>query len=108
MAVCGEFDGDRRLISESLDRAFAAEGAEVSVSECRARLKVLRGVLMDLPRHALRLLRRIEKQIRRAIGADQPSPGWAEALPASLCHWRLPGNRIERPPDHRLPALPST
>ena len=93
------FDVDRSLISESLDRAVSADCADVSLPACRRRLKVLRAVLADLPRHALRLLCRIEKQNRRTMRVDHSSPCPNARLSASLCQWRLAGNRIERPPD---------
>ena len=101
------FDVERSQISESFAPVFVAEDAEDSPAECQQRLKVLRAVLMDLPRHALRLLRRIEKQSRRAMGAGQPLPRFDVHLSALLCAWRLAGTRIERPPDDGLSASSS-
>lgn len=95
---------DPRLLSKSLDPELLAGKPDVSLSDCRRRLKVLRAILTDLPRHALHLLRRIEKRMRRALCAASLSPcpdlySWAR-----LCCWRLTINRIERPPDKRLSA----
>jgi len=98
MAARIGFDGDRRQISESFAGAFVTDDPDVSLLECQRRLKALRAVLMDLPLHALRLLRRIEKQRRRAMRADQASPDMDADISESLCQWRLAGNRIERPP----------
>jgi len=71
--------------------------AGVSACECRRRLRAMRSVLMDLPRHALRLLRRIARQMTcmnkeccRSFEVDLPLPPH---------HWRLGSRRIERPPD---------
>ena len=98
MAGRSGFDLDRRQISESFAGAFVTDDPDVSLLECQRRLKALRAVLMDLPLHALRLLRRIEKQRRRAMRADQASPDMDADISESLCQWRLAGNRIERPP----------
>lgn len=86
--------------SESL--ALVTDDADVSPTEYQRRLKALRAILMDLPRHALRLLRRIEKQSR--VDTHQPSP-YPDTRLSTSCHdWRLAGNRIDRPPDHSHPA----
>jgi len=98
-------DLNRKQISESLAREFATDGADVSLSECQRRLKVLRAVLKDLPRAALRLLRLIEKQSRRAMSTDQPSRFPHSRLSTSLHDWRLAGMRIERLPDIGLRKL---
>jgi len=56
-------------------------------------------VLMNLPRHALRLLRRIARQTFGAIG---PLPRPTPCCSAPLRGWTLPASRIERPPDKGL------
>ena len=99
MGAGAGIDTDRRLISERLARAHAAEDADISLAMCRRRLKALRSVLMDLPRCSLRLLRRIEKRARRALCADRPLHGFQARLADTLCAWRLAPSRIERPPD---------
>ena len=100
---------DWSQFSKSLSHVFDAPETEVSVSDCRARLRALRAVLMDLPRHALRLLRRIEDQMRGAAGAGPHLPRADERRSARIQGWRLAGNRIERPPDQTelLSASPS-
>ena len=93
---------DRSWLSESLARAFAASETEVSLSECRVRLKDLYAVLTDLPRHAVRLIRRAQKHMRRAIRVDQLLPRLDRNHPAPICVWNLTTTRIERPPDKWL------
>ena len=103
-----------RMIAKSNDAcdftrfsdAFDAPEAGQSPSDCRARFKVLRAVLMDLPRHARGLLRRIEKQSRRALCMDRTTPCPEMRRSASLRTWRLAGPRIERPPDIERRASP--
>lgn len=97
-------DGDQNRFSETLARVLVADETDVSLPECRERLKALRAVLMDLPRHAARLLRRIEKRMRRTAGADRISPHPVERLSASLRDWHLATIRIERPPDKTRPT----
>jgi len=105
MVARSGLDVERSQISGTLASSFAADDAVVSVSECLRRLTVLRGVLMDLPRAALRLLRRIEKQGRRAMQTHRP-PFCADTdFSASLRDWRLAGTRIERPPDQDTPVM---
>ena len=104
MVADSGFDVDRRQISDCLTHAFVADEASVSVSACKRRLKVLRAVLTNVPHHALRLLRRIEKWSRRAMGVERASPCPDARLSASLCERRLAGIRIERPPDRDLPV----
>jgi len=89
-----------RFVGSILSRAEAAARYLV-IAQARM-LKALRAILMDLPRHALRLLRRIEKQSR--VDTHQPSP-YPDTRLSTSCHdWRLAGNRIDRPPDHSHPA----
>jgi len=96
------WDGNR--FSVPLPCEFEVPAAEMSVADCLARLRALRAVLKDLPRHALRLIRRIEKQLRR-VRADRPKPHPDARFSAPLHALRLPESRIERPPDKALPAL---
>ncbi len=88
--------------SESLARAFPAEEKDVSLSDCRERLKALLAVLTHLPRHAARLIRRIEKQMRDSARTYPLSPHSDECLSGVLDGLRLVGPRIERPPDKGL------
>ena len=97
---------DRSRFSEPLARVFLAEETDVSLSECRARLRALRALLLNLPRHALRLIRRIERQMRRAAQTKQTSPCPAGHPFAWLCEWHLAAIRIERPPDKIRAAFP--
>jgi hypothetical protein len=90
---------DRRSISEALSRAMAMSEAEVSLLTSHRRLKALRVMLSDLPRHALRLLHRIEKHQKRTGRACRVSPRPEVVLAVSLRDLRLAGTRIERPPD---------
>ena len=96
---------DCSSFTESLSRASDEPEAHPSFADCRARLRALQAVLTDLPRHALRLVRRIEKQNRRAVCADRPLSRPDALLSAFLCTWRLAENRTERPPDKVLMAF---
>ncbi len=93
-------DLDTHQIFEMFAPDLAPDETDVSLSEYQRRLKALHAVLMDLPFHAARLLRRFEKQMRRAAG----SKGQLSRLPhldqsPLFCAWHLTANRIERPPD---------
>jgi hypothetical protein len=68
-------------------------------------MRALRAVLRDLPRHALRLLRRVEKRARRALCSVRPSQCAASNRSVLLDDWRLPASRIERPPDKSVPRF---
>ena len=92
-------DLDQSRLSELLDCAFELDETDVSLSDCRKRLNALRGVLVDLPRHAARLIRRIQKHMRRAIRAGRILPRVEQRALEVFCAWRLGDNRIERPPD---------
>lgn len=97
------------LRSEQISACLARvvmDDVEVSASECRQRLKALRAVLTNLPRAALRLLRWIEKQARRAVRSDRVSHNFEGRLSISLHDLQLAGTRIERPPD-LSPNFPS-
>ncbi len=100
---CG-LDIDRSQISIPLAPALGMDDTKISVSESRRRLKALRAMLLDLPRYALRLLHRIEKQIRRAMGADRTSRDGYPSHCSVLDAWHLTVIRIERPPDKIVPA----
>ncbi len=95
---------NQRQISDSLARAYAPDDVDLSLLECRRRLRGLCAVLEDLPRFALRLLRWIEKQTRRASGTLRVSPFPDGRLVPSLSDWQLAGARIERPPDPPPPT----
>jgi len=90
---------DRGRLSEIFTHDFDRPETGISVADCRARLRALKAVLTDLPRHALRLLRRITNQSQREVSADQPLPRPGEWLIERLQNWRLARIRIERPPD---------
>ena len=103
---------DRGQFSEAILADIAACETERSVSHCRARLKAVQAVLMDLPGQARCLLRRIRYQRRREPRAARPLLRTDLRRSASLRAWRLAGTRIERPPDrasvsqHRSCHLP--
>ncbi len=92
--------------SEALAHAFVADEKDVSLSECRERLKALLAVLTNLPRHAARLIRRIEKQLRGVISLCQLSPRLEKHPSPALRDRQLARPRIERPPDKGLPVSP--
>jgi len=93
-----------RLLAR-LECASDAPETELSVANCRARLKALQAVLIDLPRHALRLLRRIGKQSLRDGFADQRVPRRSGCVSTDLCDMWLV-DRIERPPDIKFTVTP--
>ena len=88
---------DFSLHLKRLPLAFDTPEA-VSRADCRSRLMALQAVLRDLPRHALRLLRRIKKQSHEAC-ADRARPRPDAPLSTSLHNWHLAESFIERPPD---------
>jgi len=94
-------DLDRRRIPEFLAPVVIVDddGMDISLTNCQGRLRALRAVLMDLPRYAGRLLRRMEKQVRRTTSGDQASPRPEQNQSALLGRWRLAAKRVERPPD---------
>ncbi len=92
-------DMDRNVFSENLARVFTVDETEVSLTDCGQRLKALRAVLMELPRHAARLIRRIQKHMRRATRAVRVSIDRKLCVCAALDGWLKPDTRIERPPD---------
>lgn len=62
------------------------------------RLRALRALLLDLPRHGDRLLRRALRRL-----SEQPKTrGFTPIEPPMLRVWRLAAVRVERPPDRRL------
>ena len=97
MAVQRGFDWDVRLFADSQASAAASSSAPPSVAACRARLWALRAVLMNLPRYAERLLRRIQAHLRGRNPV--PSLRFAPILSTALCASRRAALRIERPPD---------
>ena len=100
------FDGDHGKLLLVFTHELGACGTNPSLSDLRGRLEALQAVLKDLSRHALRLLRRLEKQCRRAACAYRHLPRAEERFLASLQGWRMAAIRIERPPDIDLPASP--
>ena len=76
-----------------------------SLPDLRRRLRALKFLLTDLPQHAERLLRRIDREIRGAGRARRRHPQPLTRVSTRLCRWRLAGDRIERPPDHRKRRL---
>ena len=99
MASRSGSDIDQSRISERLARVSVVDETNVALSECRRRLKGLRAVLFDISGHAARLLRRIEKQMRRALCGVQRSSWPEQTVGSALLDWHLPTIRIERPPD---------
>ncbi len=93
---------EQSQFSELLVRVVIAEDKDVSLSDCRERLKALHAVLTHLPRHAARLIRRIEKQMRDVARTYPLSLRSDEGLSGVLRGWQLAGPRIERPPDKGL------
>jgi len=103
-------DFDVHRFSETLAPVDAPLGTEPSVAECRARLWALRAVLMNVRRHALRVLRRIEKQVSDSNRVSPPR--FDPCRSSTLCARRRAAVRIERPPDKGrfalmlIPSLP--
>ncbi len=93
---CG-FDIDRSQIAVPAMPDLESDEVNISLIEIQRRLRVLRSVLMDLPRYALRLLRRIAKQARGHANHD--SPDFSICASAPLNRARRAARRIERPPD---------
>lgn len=94
------YEATHAMLSEALAQTRPVPEDTLTLADCRARLRALQAVLENVPRHALRLLRRISRQIC--------GTGFAEALSLEtwgctfLRGWRLAAQRIERPPDKRL------
>ncbi len=93
---CG-LDVDRSQISMPIAPEWGADDADLSLAACRQRLRALRAVLSNVPRHALRLLRQIAKQNQRITNACQTF--FNPCRSASISEWRQAERRIERPPD---------
>ncbi len=76
-------------------------GSEDSVCSLRWRLHTVQTLLNDLPRQGQRLLRRIERVMRRVVSGalsllcPEPQPSFDTA-------WRIAQMRVERPPDKRF------
>ena len=98
---------DQGRIFERLARIAVEDETDLSLSECRWRLKRLRAVLMDIPHYAARLLRRIEKQMRRASSTTRLGPVPTLYLSALFSDWELADLRIERPPERDVMSLRS-
>ena len=93
-------DLDVSRFSETLVQSYAPPETASGVAEIRVRLRALRAVLMNVPRYALRLLRRIEKQVSGS--GSRPSPRFDPCRSSDLCARRRAAIRIERPPDKGL------
>ncbi len=104
LAVRGGMAVEQIQFSEFLARAFVADETGISLPDCRERLKALLAVLMNLPRHAARLIRRIEKQMRGMARTSQLLPRFDQGQPVARRFWTVLTTRIERPPDKSLPA----
>lgn len=90
---------DARQIAGCLAPILPTSETEISLPDCQKRLKALRLILSDLPRHAARLVRRIDKEARRAVRTIRvPHHGEGSSF-ALLSESQLITNRIERPPD---------
>lgn len=107
LAARGGFDVDRKQLAACAARVSIAD-ADVSLADCQRRLRVLRMVLKDLPRAALRLLRQIVKQARRTGAERAFLPAPEVRLLGSPCDWRLARTRIDRPPDRVVTTLADT
>ena len=94
-------DWDRSRFSDARARIFVADETDVSLAECRARLSALRAILTNLSRHALRVIRRIEKRMRGADCPDRLSPRPAEPSLAPLCYRQAVGHLPYRAPSRQ-------
>ena len=74
------------------------ESALPSLRRLWVRIKALRARLLDLPRHAHRLLRQVMRAISGQASVCDPDP----SEPPMLRVWRLEAVRVERPPDIRV------
>ena len=91
---------DHDQVSDYFTRIGSEGDDSVALSALRDRLEALRALLEDLPRHGLRLLRRIEKRARRSkrrVPRSMPRPDTVSF--GVFGAWRLVATRIERPPD---------
>jgi len=105
--VAGNGGAERRRLPVSSLPAITACETELSLCDLlRGRLKALQAVLMDLPRHARRFLRWIEKQNREEC-AERNLPSPCAYLSISVRIWRLPKFRIDRPPDRASVCIAS-
>ena len=99
-------DVDRHRFAASVGPEICLDVSGLSLAECRARLRAFRAVLRNLPRHALRLLRRSNASLARASDLFRHVTPPRSTLSSSLDDWRLIGVRVERPPDKR-PSAPA-
>ena len=106
IAACRGLPVDHSRFSVFGSPEFAARETEFPPSDLGERLRALRAVLLDLPRHARNLVRRTEKQTRRTARTDHPVPQPDTRFSTWLHSWRLAKNRIERPPDIDPSVLP--
>ncbi len=85
------------------DHVFPSVDAVYSLPMLQRRLKVLRALLSDLPRHGLRLLRRA--LAKRLKPANRSGSGGAFRAYRAMAAWGLVADPIERPPDRGLAFL---
>ena len=90
---------DQSRFSDALAHVLPVDEDEISASAYRRRLKALHLALLDLPRFAAHLIRRLQRQKRRTERACRVMPCPDRRLSASLRDWPLRATRIERPPD---------
>ncbi len=99
--LIAERSGESLDLQKMIDIAHsnsARAGSEDCVCSLRRRLRAVQTLLNDLPRQGQRLLRRIERAMRRVVSGalallcPEPQPSFDTA-------WRIAQTRIERPPD---------
>ncbi len=95
---------DQSRFSDACAHAVTADDTGVSLADCRARIRALRAVLTDVPRHALRLIRRIEKRMCDGAGSPRILPRPEKRVSGPCRDWRLAATRVERPPDKHATA----
>jgi len=99
-------DIDHSRFSDALARVVVVDEPNVSLAESRARLMRVRAMLLDLPRHAARLIRWVQKQIRCTGDMNRVLLCGDQGTSAPCQRWRLAAPRIERPPDQSFFAVP--
>ena len=87
------------MIDVALRNSVATE-CEGSVCGLRQRLRAVQTLLNDLPRRGQRLLRQIERMLRRAVSGAL-TLSYPEPQPSINGAARIALARIERPPDKR-------
>ena len=101
--LIAERSGESLDLQKMIDIAHsnsARVGSEDSVCGLRRRLRAVQTLLNNLPRRGQRLLRQIERMLRRAVSGAL-SLSYPEPQPSFDTAWRITSARIERPPDKR-------